>query len=212
MASRSLHWAEQMKIDELEALAVEMGVQDLLLKPSDLALDIGIWRGFPIPDCKNCRGRCCAKQLDLRLFDIARFMDNGLDEFIEGTFELFAEYYLSVLHGKSGVKQPFPHIDPAVGSIYCRFLDEEYKCSIYEARMSSCRAFPLGVVRDRDGDVSLQWFGDQCIITSDESIFWRLVNNAVLNWNEGVKNQLLLMNAQDQLRDMGFGKYLGDER
>jgi Fe-S-cluster containining protein len=130
MASRSLHWAEQMKIDELEALAAEMGVQDLLLKPSE----------------------------------------------------------------------------------YCRFLDEEYRCSIYEARMSSCRAFPLGVVRGRDGNISLQWFGDQCNITSDESIFWKLVDNAILNWNEGVKNQLLLMNAQDQLRDMGFGKYLGDNR
>ena len=185
--------------------------EDLLLKPADLALNTGIWRSFSVPNCESCKGRCCAKRLDLRLFDIARFMDSGLDEFIDGTFELFSEYCVSIRNGRTGVKQPFPHVTPKPGSIYCRFLDEEQRCSIYEARMSSCRAFPLGVVKDRDGKISLQWFGDQCSITFDENTFWRSVSNAILNWNEGVKNQLLLMNARDQLRDIGFGKYLGAE-
>jgi len=54
---------------------------------------------------------------------------------------------------------------------------------------------------------------DESEALADESIFWKLVNNAILNWNEGARNQLLLMNAQDQLRDnMGLGKYLGDDR
>ncbi len=201
------------KVDELEALVAEMYLQDVLLKPADLALDIGIWRGFPVPDCDNCEGKCCTQRLDLRLFDIARFMDSKLDGYINGTFEPFVEYFLSVRDGGAGVRQPFPHVIPAPGSTYCRFLDENNRCSIYEARMSSCRAFPLGVVKNEDENISLQWFGDRCSsILSDETAFWRLVNNAVLNWNEGVKNQLLLINARDQLREMGFGKYLGDER
>ena len=200
-----------MKVDELETLVSEMGVQELLLRPSDLALDTGIWRSYPAPNCENCRGKCCAKLLDLRLFDIARFMDNGLDDFIEGTFESFAEYYMSARNGKTKVRQPFPYVTPAAGSIYCRFLDEENRCSIYKARMSACRAFPLGIARDKDDNISLQWFGDQCNISSDEGAFWKMLNNAILNWNEGVKNQLLLINARDQLRDMGFGKYLGAE-
>jgi len=66
-------WGDRtMKIDELEALVSEMDIQDLLLRPSDLALDVGIWHSYPVPNCENCRGRCCAKRLDLRLFDIAR--------------------------------------------------------------------------------------------------------------------------------------------
>jgi len=201
-----------LKVDELEALVDEMYLQDILLKPADLALDIGIWRSFPVPNCENCKGRCCPQKLDLRLFDIARFMDNNLDEFISGTFESSVEYYQSVWGGGAGVRQPFPYLTPANGSINCRFLREDHRCGIYEVRMSSCRAFPLGVVKDKDENISLQWFGDQCNISSDESLFWKLVNNAVLNWNEGVKNQLLLINARDQLRKMGFGKYLGDER
>jgi Fe-S-cluster containining protein len=201
-----------VKVDELEALAAEMDIQDILLKPTDLALDSGIWHSFPVPNCESCEGKCCAQRLDLRLFDIARFMDGGLDEFIEGTFESSIEYYLSALDGGAGVRQPFPYVAPMAESIYCRFLDEDHRCRIYEARMSSCRAFPLGIVKDKDENISLQWFGDQCNISSDESTFWKLVHNAILNWNEGVKNQLLLINARDQLREMGFGKYLGDER
>ncbi len=196
-----------MKIEELDALVGEMDIEDMLLKPSDLALDTGIWRSFPVPDCRNCEGTCCAQKLDLRLYDIARFMDHGLDEYIEGTFDSFMEYYVQGID----VKQPFPYITPLDGSIYCRFLDKKHECGIYKARMSSCRAFPLGIVKDEDGNMSLQWFGDQCSMSFNESRFWQLVNNAILNWNEGIKNQLLLLNARDYLRDMGFDKYLGDE-
>jgi Fe-S-cluster containining protein len=139
-------------------------------------------------------------------------MDKGLDGFIQGTFESYLEHSLSVLDGGNGVRRPFPYIAPTAESIYCRFLGEDHRCGIYEVRMSSCRAFPLGVVRNEDGNVSIQWFGDHCRIISDEAIFWRLVDNAIQNWNEGVETQIMLMNARDQLRDLGFGKYLGDEQ
>lgn len=198
---------ENVKTKELDVLVDEMDIEDMLLKPSDLALDTGIWRSFPVPNCSDCEGICCAQKLDLRLYDIARFMDHGLDEYIEGTFESFAEYYVE----GNDVKQPFPYIAPSDGLINCPFLNEKHKCGIYEARMSSCRAFPLGITKGEDGNMSLQWFGDQCNISFDESRFWKLVNNAILNWNEGMKNQLLLLDARDQLRDMGFDKYLGDE-
>ena len=201
-----------LKVDELEALVDGMYLQDILLRPSDLALDAGIWRSFPVPNCGICKGKCCAQKMDLRLFDIARFMDSNLDEFISGTFESSIEYYQPARFGGAGVQQPFPYITPVNGSTNCRFLTEDHKCAIYEARMSVCRAFPLGIAKDKDGSISLRWFGDQCNISSDESRFWKLVNNAVLSWNEGVKNQILLINARDQLREMGFGKFLGDER
>ena len=201
-----------MKIDELEALVAELDIQDILLKPADVTLNIGMERSFPVPDCQNCKGKCCPKQLDLKLFDIARLMDKGLDEFIQGTFESYLEHSLSVLDGGPGVKDPFPYVAPAAGSTYCRFLDKDRRCSIYEARMSSCRTFPLAVVTDGNENASIQWFGERCKIISDESSFWRLFDNAVQNWNEGVKSQLLLMNARDELREIGFGKYLGDER
>ncbi len=201
-----------MKIDDLEALVAEMYLQDVLIGPADVTLSVGMGDVFPVPDCRGCEGRCCAQRLDLKLFDIARFMDNGLDEFIQGTFESYMEHTRSVLDGGPGVKQPFPYIAPPAESTYCRFLNEDHVCSIYEVRMCSCRTFPLAVVGDKDGNVSIQWFGDQCKIVSDEISFWRLVDNAVQNWNEGVITRILLMNARDQLRELGFGKYLGDER
>lgn len=199
-------------VDKLEALVAEMNIHNLLLRPADLALDIGIWQSFPVPDCRNCKGRCCPPKLDLKLFDIARFMDSGLDEFIEGTFESFMEHSLSLLDGNTGVEHPFPYVTPSTESVYCRFLDKDHGCSVYESRICSCRSFPLGIVKYGDEDISLQWFGDQCSILSDEISFWKLLDDAIQKWNEGVKNQILLMNARDQLREMGFGKYLGDER
>ena len=201
-----------MKLDELERLLDGMDLRDILLKPADVTINAGLMRRFPAPNCEDCKGRCCPPRLDLKLSDIARLIDNGLDKFIEGTFESFFEHSLSLLDGGDGVEAPFPRITPAAESTYCRFLDGNHRCGIYEARMSPCRAFPLAVVQNEYESPSLQWFGDQCKIVSDENSFWRLVDNAVLNWNEGVKNQLLLMNARDELRELGFGKYLGDER
>ena len=201
-----------MKIDELEALVAEMYIQDILLRPTDVALSIGTGGSFPVPDCDNCAGKCCPKRLDLKLFDIARLIDKGLDEFIRGTFESYLEHSLSVLDGGNGVKDPFPYVAPAAGSTYCRFLDKDQKCGIYEARMSSCRTFPLAIVKNENEEASIQWFGERCKIISDESSFWRLFDHAVQNWNEGMKSQILLMDARDELREIGFGKYLGDER
>ncbi len=200
------------KMDDLEALVDEMYLQDMLLKPADVTFGGDMESVFPVPDCENCEGRCCAQRLDLKLCDIARFMDNGLDKFIVGTFESYVEHSLSVLDGGRGVKRPFPYVAPVARSVYCRFLDENLSCSIYEARMCACSTFPLGVVRDENGDTTIQWFGDQCKMVSDENLFWRLVDDAIQNWNEGVKTQILLLNARDQLRELGFGKYLGDER
>lgn len=200
------------KTDELKALEDSMYLQDMLLKPADVILGVGVGSVFPVPDCNNCEGSCCAPQLDFKLCDIARFMDNGLDKFIMGTFESYVEHSLSVLDGGRGVKHPFPYIAPVGKSVYCRFLKKDQLCGIYEARICACRAFPLGVVRDENEDIIVQWFGDQCKMASDESLFWMLVDNAIENWNEGVKTQILLMNARDELRKLGFGKYLGDER
>ena len=200
------------KTDELKALEDSMYLQDILLRPADVTLGVGVGSVFPVPDCKNCEGSCCAPQLDFKLCDIARFMDNGLDKFIQGTFESFVEHSQSVLDGGAGVKRPFPYIAPVAKSVDCRFLKEGQSCDIYEARMCACRAFPLGVIRDENEDTIVQWFGDQCKMVSDESLFWMLVDNAIQNWNEGIKTQILLLNARDQLRELGFGKYLGDEQ
>ena len=188
-----------MKVDELEALVAGMDFQDDLLEPADVTLSIVKGHRFPVPDCEDCEGRCCPQQLGLNLFDIARFMDNGLDKFIEGAFQS---------HG-AGI----PHVAHVAGSTYCRFLDEDRDlCNIYEVRLSLCCAFPLGLIKYRGKNASIKWFGRHCKIRSDEASFWKLVGNAVQNWNEGVKTQTLLMNAQDQLRKLGFGKYLGDGR
>jgi len=200
------------KMDELEALVDEMNLQDMLLKPADVTLGIGVGGVLPVPDCEHCENSCCAPQLDFKLSDIARFMDNGLDKFIKGTFESYVEHSKSVLDGGPGVKRPFPYTAPVAKSVYCRFLKEDQLCGIYEARMGACRAFPLGAIRDENEDITIQWFGDQCKIVSDENLFWILVDNAIQNWNEGIKTQILLLNARDQLRELGFGKYLGDEQ
>ena len=207
-----------MKIDELTALAAGM-TEDVLIKLEDVTLDIknkgDLKNTFPILNCAKCMNKCCPSGMGLSLFDIARFIDEGLDNFITGTFEGYAEFVLS---GGNHTELPIPRIVPAPsGKPVCVFLDEAGRCRIYRMKPISCRIFPLIFHKDEDGSCSVSW-SESCQsyeISSDEAVFRKFLSNAVRdynrNYNERFKDLILLMHAKEQLKSLGFGKYLGDD-
>jgi len=206
-----------MKLEELESLASRMKMDNILVKPEDVAFSIedkgDLKNTFPVPNCEKCEKKCCPPRVVISLFDIARFMDKGMDGLIAGTFAGFVKLFLSD-DGAEDIKLSHPYMCPTdPDTEVCVFLDEEHKCSIYENRPLICRSYPVAVRIAEDKSKVAIWMGgcQNYEISSDETAFRRLLNSAVQDYNEKLKANALLMNQRSKLRDLGFGIYLEDD-
>ncbi len=205
-----------MKIDEIEVLASEINMGSSLVGPEDVTLSIegkgDLKTTFPVPNCDACEDKCCPPRVVISLFDVARFMDRGLDEHVAGKFQGFVELFLSD-DGKD-VELSRPHMFPTDPNAKdCVFLDENRRCSIYEYRPFVCRSYPLAIRIDEDRNRLAIWLGgcQKYEISSDEAPFRRLMDSAIQDYNEKLISNALLMYSRSKLRDLGFGKYLEDE-
>jgi Fe-S-cluster containining protein len=205
-----------MKLEELESLASQMNMENILIGPDDVILSMegkgDLKSTFPVPNCDECEKKCCPPRVAISLFDIARFMDKGLDEFIAGTFKGYVELFLSEDGGDVELSRPY--MDPMTSEAKdCVFLDENRKCSIYENRPLICRSYPVAIRIDEDKSKLALWLGgcQNYEISSDEAAFRRLLNSAIQDYNDRLKSNVLLMNSRNQLRELGFGKYMEDE-
>jgi hypothetical protein len=66
---------------------------------------------------------------------------------------------------------------------------------------------------DEDKSKLALWLGgcQNYQLSSDEAAFRRLLDSAIQDYNEKLKSNVLLMNSRNQLRELGFGKYMEDE-
>lgn len=205
-----------MKIDELKELASEINMGSSLVGPEDITLSIedmgDLENSFPIPDCDNCEEKCCPPRVVISLFDVARFIDDGLIERVAGKFEGFIDLFLS--DDGSDVDLTRPHMFPIDREAKdCVFLDEDRKCSIYEYRPLICRSYPLAIRIDEDRNRLGLWLGGckKYKILSDGPAFQKLLDSAIQDYNEKLLSNAILMYSRNQLREIGFGKYLEDD-
>lgn len=205
-----------MKVDELEALASEINMGNILISPEDVTLSIegkgDLKNTFPVPNCDKCEKKCCPPRVVISLYDVARFIDRGSDKYIAGTFEGFVKLFLSDDGKDVELSRPYmAAADSEAGD--CVFLDEDRKCSIYEDRPFICRAYPMAIRIDEDKGKLAVWL-DGCQnyeVSSDGSAFRKLLDSAVQDYNEKLKSNALLMHSRNQLRELGFGKYMENE-
>jgi Fe-S-cluster containining protein len=206
-----------MKLDEVLELASELNLNNILVKPEEVILSMeekgDLKNTFPIPDCNNCPEKCCPAGVAISLFDLARFIDIGLDTFARGNFEGYIELFLSD-DGGENVKLSRPFMGgEGPGAKDCIFLDEERKCSIYDNRPFICRAYPVGIRLDENRDKLALWMGgcQKYKVSDDAEAFQRLLLSAVQDYNEKVTSNSLLMYSRNRLRDAGYGKYMEDD-
>ncbi|MGB9595267.1 MAG: YkgJ family cysteine cluster protein [Candidatus Poribacteria bacterium] len=206
-----------MKIDELDELASELNLNNILVKPDEVIFtmdDMGdLKTTFPIPNCSKCTEKCCPPGVAISLYDVARFIDIELHKFIAGTFSGYVELFLSE-DGGENVKLSRPYMnneDP--NSKVCVFMDEEGKCSIYENRPLICRAYPIAIRLDENKRKVGIWMGGckSYDICDNEPAFRKLFLSAIQDYNEKVTSNSLLMYSRNKLREIGLGKYLEDE-
>lgn len=206
-----------MKVDELEILASELKLDNILVKPEDVILTMegkgDLVDTFPIPNCEECADKCCPRAVAISLFDVARFIDVGMDDYIGGRFEGYVELFLSENGGKD-VSISRCYMSPSdVDAKNCVFLNKEMRCNIYENRPLICRSFPIAVRIDEHKNRVGIWM-DGCRnfdIKPDKDAFQWLLENAVQDYNEKLKSNALLMHSRQKLRDIGFGRFMEDE-
>ena len=205
-----------MKIDELKSLVAEINMGTSLVGPDDVILSMDdkgdLKDTFPVPDCDNCQEKCCPPRVVISLFDLVRFIENGLDEHVSGAFKGFVELYLAE-DGKD-IDLSHPHMFPTDPDAKdCVFLDEDRKCSIYENRPFVCRSYPVAVRIDPDRNRLGLWLGgcQKYNISHDKAAFQRLLDSAIQDYNEKLMSNALLMYSRSPLRDIGLGKYMEDE-
>lgn len=205
-----------MKIDELKSLAANINMGSSLVTLADVKFSIedkgDLENTFPTPDCDNCEKKCCPSRVVVSLFDVVRFIENGLDERVSGKFEGFVDLFLSDDGKDIDLKRP--HMFPIDSDAKdCVFLGEDRKCSIYDERPLICRSYPVVIRIHENGDRLALWLGgcEKCTISQDKAPFQRLLTSAIQDYNEKLTSNALLMYSRSQLRDMGLGKYLEDE-
>ena len=205
-----------MKLDELESLAARMNLENILINPEDVIMSMedkgDLENTFPMPTCDKCEKKCCPPRVAISLFDVARFIDDGLIDSVAGTFEGFVKLFLSD-NGRD-VKLSHAYMNPKVSDAEdCVFLGEDRKCSIYEYRPGICRAYPVAIRFDGDKNKLAIWMGGckNYEISPDKSAFQKLLESAVKDYNEKLKSNALLMHSRNELREIGLGKYMEDE-
>ena len=214
-----------MKVDEIKALVDEIRLEHLLTNPKeifvrseDVAMDVvgkgDMIESFPAPECSECALKCCPPRLELSFFDIARLMDKGLDKFIGGTFEGYMGSTKPTSDSDAHPEHSVPYISCDTIAIHCVFLDGNERCGIYDTRAPVCRSFPLKIRQNAKGELVAQWEA-RCRhykISSDKAAFLELYDSAIRSCNEWICNHMLMIHAREQLRKIGFDKYLGEER
>ena len=205
-----------MKTEELDALISRMDMGDLLVDRDNITLSIDgkgdLKNTFPVPACDRCVKKCCPPRVMISLYDVARFMDDGMEDYVAGQFRGYVKLFLSEEGEDVDLSRPhmFP-TDPDAKD--CVFLDKDKKCSIYERRPYICRSYPVVIRIDKDRNRFALWLGGckDFDISTDKEAFDRLLDSAIHDYNEKIKSNVLLLNRRSELRELGFGKYLEDE-
>lgn len=176
-------------------------------------LQIEIPRGT-LPDCESCTNICCTGPnavVSLRLTDIARLIDAGLENHItfrrplplhnvswaaqEANWSVFAESFPILKRDKTGT---------------CTLLSEHRSCNAYPDWPLSCARYPyaLDVLRKRmflaQGCTSHRFVN----IDDAPGKVKDLVHATLRGYNERVKDIIMLHVALPELLALGFGPYL----
>lgn len=199
----------------LRKLAREVVDQDDMLDPDEIRMEDGK-RRYDMPDCANCADRCCihkgAKQgILLSLQDVANLVDSGFEDLIVGTFT-FKKKKGRILEEIDEM----PRLAKKQG--YCIFYDPDRgTCTGYAYRPTICRRYPFEVeYKKGSGKPFARYIPDApCAKTRGrryDPAIREMVREAVVDENISLEDALVLPDFHDELRRIGFGKWLPPEK
>lgn len=167
---------------------------------------------YEMPDCANCQDRCCVHKevgsgILLSLIDVANLVDSGFGDLIVGRFTFKKK------NGKiTDEIDEMPRLAKRQGN--CIFYDEDQGlCTGYEHRPTICRRFPYEVhYKKKSRAPFARYIPDvPCAkVTGDHHLpaIMKMVREAVIDENVSFEDAVLLPDHHEQLRTMGFDRFL----
>ncbi len=167
-----------------------------------------------IPDCESCSDSCCQSPslVSLRLVDIARLMDAGLESGIANVDfsarrTIYSKYpQLELAESKDSFRL-FPVLRQKEDGT-CFFLSNSKRCDIYEHRPLACRAFPYLLSEDLK---SIHFARGGCsngVAADDSSLVQKLVGSVVEHFNSKVSDLIAIEESSAEIERIGLGEYL----
>ena len=175
-----------------------------------------------LPDCEACVELCCTGPnalVSLRLADVARLVDAGLEAFIaprSADPSLAAE-------ARSRAKPSFARrrLEASVfadmfpvlsrdDTLTCRLLNEDRLCGAHPSWPVSCQRYPYAFDAEHDVVFLAEGCRSHRLISIDDApdSVARLVNAAVDAYNQRVKDIVLLHVALREVWELGLLRYL----
>jgi len=172
----------------------------------------------------NCLQCCCRNQgqkIRLLLNDLAKLLDLGFEDKIEGTYDTAENIQAFLDHPSKERIYRTPYLKRKTGKDgkeECIFLTEDWKCSIWESAPYICKTYPLIMDQEMTPDAMLLTFSldTNCSCTRSDQMqeiqppehTKRLINDVVCERIEADHTSKLLCYRRDELKRIGFGKYL----
>ena len=178
------------------------------LEPSALEDDAG---GL-VPDCAACEDNCCRGpegRITLRLSDVARLVDAGLEAGIDKAPrtppEAYARFPRLAEFEALETNRRFPALRQRPDGT-CWFLGEDRRCTIYALRPLRCRRFPYALSEDK----ARVTYARRCQSRRPGAPEARaaLVRAVAENYNEKLKDLLLLEHGRPALERLGIARHL----
>jgi Fe-S-cluster containining protein len=170
-------------------------------------------RRFVVPDCANCKSRCCVHRhvgsgILLSLRDVAALVDSGLEELIVGTF---------TFRRRNGRILPefekMPRLAKRQGN--CVFYDPvSGLCTQYGDRPTICRRFPYEIDYRGRSEKPFARFISWAPCRKKrggrelEPAVRQMVEDAVADENVSFEDVVLLPEHIAELRRIGFARFL----
>lgn len=194
-----------------------------LIRPSSVKVEVPA--GL-LPDCVECEECCCAGPnavVSLRLRDIARLVDAGLEEFIdkvpEGRRESRPGSWAADELDMSMFSRAFPILERDVTGT-CALLTEDLKCGVLVATHTSpakdaqwpisCARYPYAFDRLRKRVFLARGCRSHRTMTLDDPprSLVSLIDGAVEAYNARIKDIILLHVALEELEELGLLRFL----
>lgn len=162
-----------------------------------------------VPDCKQCTETCCAGPhlVSLRLVDIARMVDAGLDWALVAVDGAARELvYVDHPELRAAEQRDAFRFFPVLKQIdkHCVFYERQNgRCAIHPLRPLACRAYPyrlsddLDAIRTSTGCKSRRLDG-----TSEEMA--ALADAVVNNYDQKLRDHIMLDQARPVLKELGL--------
>jgi len=182
------------------------------LRMVDPARLVSVIPRYQAPACRFCDEICCIGPrniVTLRLRDVASLIDMGLEEVIDTRIQRIPRAGSAAMREFLGTEiwSRFPKLKQTPEG-RCVLLTPEGRCRIYGREPLACRRFPFALSSDRRRVFYSPRCRSHTISHANRARYQQHIEAVAANYNEMIKELVLLYHAPRELRILGLDRFL----